>query len=87
MCIRDRSRDQEEKVYVQHKILEEGQEFWTYLERGAIFYVCGDAERMAPDVDSALHKIIQEHGNKSEAEAIEYVNELKSNKRYRRDVY
>lgn len=81
------SRDQEEKVYVQHKILEEGQEFWSYLERGAIFYVCGDAERMAPDVDSALHKIIQEHGNKSEAEAIEYVNELKSNKRYRRDVY
>ena len=81
------SRDQEEKVYVQHKILEEGQEFWSYLERGAIFYVCGDAERMAPDVDSALQKIIQEHGNKSEAEAIEYVNELKSNKRYRRDVY
>lgn len=81
------SRDQEEKIYVQHKILEEGKEFWSYLERGAIFYVCGDAERMAPDVDKALHQIIQEHGNKSEDEAIEYVNELKSLKRYRRDVY
>ena len=81
------SRDQEEKIYVQHKILEEGKEFWSYLERGAIFYVCGDAERMAPDVDKALHQIIQKHGNKSEDEAIEYVNELKSLKRYRRDVY
>ena len=81
------SRDQKEKIYVQHKILEEGKEFWSYLERGAIFYVCGDAERMAPDVDKALHQIIQEHGNKSEDEAIEYVNELKSLKRYRRDVY
>ena len=81
------SRDQQEKIYVQHKIIEEGAHFWSYLERGAIFYVCGDAERMAPDVDAAIHQIIQEHGNKSESEAIEYVNELKANKRYRKDVY
>ena len=81
------SRDQGEKVYVQHKIIEEGANFWSYLEKGAIFYVCGDAERMAPDVDKALHQIIMEHGGKSEDEAAEYVSEMKTNKRYRRDVY
>ena len=81
------SRDQKEKIYVQNKIIEEGEQFWSYLEKGAIFYVCGDAERMAPDVDSAIHQIIQKHGNKSENEAIEYVNDLKANKRYRKDVY
>lgn len=81
------SRDQKEKIYVQNKIIEEGEQFWSYLEKGAIFYVCGDAERMAPDVDSAIHHIIQKHGNKSENEAIEYVNDLKANKRYRKDVY
>ena len=81
------SRDQGEKVYVQHKIIEEGANFWSYLEKGAIFYVCGDAERMAPDVDKALHQIIMEHGNKSEEEAAEYVSEMKAHKRYRRDVY
>ena len=69
------------------KITRKGSHFWSYLERGAIFYVCGDAERMAPDVDAAIHQIIQEHGNKSESEATEYVNELKANKRYRKDVY
>ena len=81
------SRDQEEKIYVQHKILEEGKEFWSYLERELFFMFAVMLERMAPDVDKALHQIIQEHGNKSEDEAIEYVNELKSLKRYRRDVY
>tara|TARA_B110000116_G_scaffold271470_1_gene292293 strand:- start:199 stop:1347 length:1149 start_codon:yes stop_codon:yes gene_type:complete len=81
------SRDQDEKVYVQHKIIEEGARFWSYLERGAIFYVCGDAERMAPDVDKALHQIIMDHGSKSEDEAAEYVSQMKANKRYRRDVY
>ncbi|MBV63980.1 MAG: protein CysJ [Rickettsiales bacterium] len=81
------SRDQKEKIYVQNKIIEEGEQFWSYLEKGAIFYVCGDAERMAPDVDAAIHQIIQKHGNKSENEAIEYVNDLKANKRYRKDVY
>ena len=81
------SRDQAEKVYVQHKIIEEGAQFWSWLEEGAIFYVCGDAERMAPDVDKALHQIIMDHGDKSEEETEEYVSEMKTNKRYRRDVY
>ena len=81
------SRDQAEKVYVQHKIIEEGAQFWSWLEEGAIFYVCGDAERMAPDVDKALHQIIMDHGGKSEEETEEYVSEMKTNKRYRRDVY
>ena len=81
------SRDQANKVYVQHKIVEEGEAFWQWLERGAIFYVCGDAERMAPDVDRALHQIIEEHGGKSAEEAAAYVEELKAEKRYRRDVY
>ena len=81
------SRDQGEKVYVQHKIVEEGAQFWDWLERGAIFYVCGDAERMAPDVDKALHQVIREHGGKSEAEAAAYVEQMRVDKRYRRDVY
>jgi len=81
------SRDQAEKVYIQHKIIEEGAQFWSYLEKGAIFYVCGDAERMAPDVDKALHQVIVEHGGKTEEEAAEYVSQMKADKRYRRDVY
>ena len=81
------SRDQEEKVYIQHKMLEHGAEFWEWLEKGAIFYVCGDAQRMAPDVDKALHTLIQHHGDKSEEESIAYVKEMVSEKRYRRDVY
>jgi sulfite reductase (NADPH) flavoprotein alpha-component len=81
------SRDQEEKVYIQHKLLEHGAEFWQWLEQGAIFYVCGDAERMAPDVDKALRTIIQQHGDKSEEESNAYVEQMQSDKRYRRDVY
>ena len=73
--------------YVQHKIIEEGAPFWSYLEKGAIFYVCGDAERMAPDVDKALHQVIADHGSKTEEEAAEYVSQMKADKRYRRDVY
>jgi sulfite reductase (NADPH) flavoprotein alpha-component len=81
------SRDQEEKIYIQHKMLEHGAEFWSWIEKGAIFYVCGDAQRMAPDVDKALHSIIEEHGAKSGEEAAAYVKEMLSEKRYRRDVY
>lgn len=81
------SRDQAEKVYIQHKMLEHGAEFWDWIEKGAIFYVCGDAQRMAPDVDKALHTIIQQHGGKSEEESIAFVKEMLSEKRYRRDVY
>ena len=81
------SRDQAEKVYVQHKILEHGADLWDWLESGAIVYVCGDAERMAPDVDKALHDIIAQHGGKTPEEAAEYVEQMRQDKRYRRDVY
>lgn len=81
------SRDQEEKIYVQHRIEEEGEEFWSYLEKGAIIYVCGDANRMAVDVDKAIRNLISQHGNKSEEETDAYMEQLKTDKRYRRDVY
>ncbi|NWK57363.1 assimilatory sulfite reductase (NADPH) flavoprotein subunit [Verrucomicrobiaceae bacterium N1E253] len=81
------SRDQPEKVYVQHKMLERAAELWLWLERGAHFYVCGDASRMAKDVHAALLQIVQEEGGKSEAEAEAYLAALKKDKRYQRDVY
>lgn len=81
------SRDQKEKLYVQHLMLQEGAELWKWLDQGAHFYVCGDASRMAKDVDAALHQVIQDHGGKSEEEAIEFVKQLKKDKRYSRDVY
>ena len=82
------SRDQADKSYVQHKMLENEPEMWKWLEgEGAHFFVCGDARRMAKDVDAALRKIVQEHGGKSVDEANAYVEKLKSDKRYKRDVY
>ena len=81
------SRDQAEKIYVQHKMLEAGAELWAWLEQGAIFYVCGDAARMASDVDKALHTIIEKEGSKTPEEAVAYMQALKDAKRYRRDVY
>ncbi len=81
------SRDQKEKVYVQNRMLENSSELWKWLEDGAHFYVCGDAKRMAKDVDGALHEIIQKVGGKSAEQAAEYVAKLKSEKRYQRDVY
>lgn len=81
------SRDQAEKIYVQHKMLEAGAELWAWLEQGAIFYVCGDASRMANDVDKALHTIIEKEGGKTPEEAVAYMQALKDAKRYRRDVY
>lgn len=81
------SRDQAEKIYVQNRMLEHAAEFWQYLEQGAIFYVCGDASRMAADVDKALHTIIEQQGGKSPEEAAAYVQAMKDAKRYRRDVY
>ncbi len=81
------SRDQAEKIYVQHKMLEHSAEFFAWLEQGAIFYVCGDASRMAHDVDKALHTIIEKEGGKTAEEASAYVAALKEAKRYRRDVY
>ncbi len=82
------SRDRADKSYVQHKMLENAAEIWKWIDsEGAHFFVCGDARRMAKDVDAALRKIIQEQGSKTEAQTNEYVEKLKSDKRYKRDVY
>ena len=81
------SRDQAEKVYVQHRLREAGQELYQWLEAGAHFYVCGDANQMAKDVQEALLDVIAEHGHKSREEAEEYLSELRRAKRYQRDVY
>ena len=81
------SRDQADKIYVQHRMLEAAQELFEWLEQGACFYVCGDASRMAKDVDAALHKVVETAGGMSPEEAAAYVEELKKSKRYRKDVY
>jgi sulfite reductase (NADPH) flavoprotein alpha-component len=81
------SRDQEHKVYVQDRMIECGAELWQWLEEGAAFFVCGDAARMAKDVDAALHKVVEEHGGLSAEEAVDYVKVLRREKRYCRDVY
>lgn len=81
------SRDQTEKVYVQNRMRENGKELYAWLEEGGHFYVCGDATRMAKDVDAALHDVIAEHGGRSADQAEDYVSELKRAKRYLRDVY
>lgn len=81
------SRDQPHKVYVQDRMREHSKSLFEWLENGAFFYVCGDAARMAHDVDQALHEIIASEGNLSEAAASEYVKALKNDKRYLRDVY
>lgn len=81
------SRDQEQKIYVQHRLLENGAEVYQWLEEGAHFYVCGDANHMAKDVENALLEIIQQHGGKSADEAKQYVTALRKAKRYQKDVY
>jgi len=81
------SRDQMLKVYVQDRMRENGAELWTWIKNGAHFYVCGDAKRMAKDVDLALHDIISQHGGMDLAAAAEYVKTMKKEKRYQRDVY
>jgi sulfite reductase (NADPH) flavoprotein alpha-component len=81
------SRDQKQKIYVQDLMLKEGEEMWKWLQDGAAFYVCGDASRMAKDVDAALHTIAREHGKLSAEEAAAYIAQLKKDKRYLRDVY
>lgn len=81
------SRDQKQKIYVQHLMVEQGAELWSWLEAGAAFYVCGDASRMAKDVDLALLEVISAHGKLSAEDAAAYVSQLKKDKRYLRDVY
>ncbi len=81
------SRDQEHKIYVQHRMWEAREELYSWLESGAILYVCGDAHRMAKDVEAMLLRIVECCGNKSEQEAKEWLKALRSDKRYLRDVY
>lgn len=81
------SRDQEHKVYVQHRILDHAGELWKWLEEGAYVYVCGDANRMAKDVDTALHQVVERAAGRTPHEAAAYIDHLRHTKRYRRDVY
>jgi sulfite reductase (NADPH) flavoprotein alpha-component len=81
------SRDQAEKIYVQQRMLEHAKELFVWLEGGAHLYVCGDASRMAKDVDRALHQLIESAGGRTTEEAAEYVRQLSAAKRYQRDVY
>ncbi len=81
------SRDQKEKLYVQHLMIQQGAELWNWLSKGAAFYVCGDASRMAKDVDQALLKVVEEHGKLVPEEAAAFISRLKKEKRYLRDVY
>ena len=81
------SRDQKEKLYVQHKIYENKKEFFSWIENDSIIYICGDATKMAKDVEDIILKIISEENNCSLNDSIEYLNKLKKEKRYLRDVY
>lgn len=81
------SRDQGEKVYVQDKMRASAAELWTWIKNGGYFFVCGDAKRMAKDVDQALHEIIAEQGAMPIEQAQDYVKQMKKVKRYQRDVY
>ncbi|HVU37553.1 MAG TPA: sulfite reductase subunit alpha [Opitutales bacterium] len=81
------SRDQEQKIYVQHRLRDQAAEIFRWLEEGAHFYVCGDAARMAKDVDAALREIVQTEGKLSDDAAGAYLDRLRAEKRYARDVY
>lgn len=81
------SRDQEEKLYVQHRMLEQGKDMFGWLEEGAHFYVCGDKSRMAKDVDAALRQIVRDQGGMTEEKAAAYVKSLRQQQRYQTDVY
>lgn len=81
------SRDQDHKVYVQDRMRENAAEIWRWIDGGAHFYVCGDAKRMAKDVDAALHEVIAAQGGMSPSQAVDYVKVMKKEKRYQRDVY
>ncbi|HEX8826190.1 MAG TPA: assimilatory sulfite reductase (NADPH) flavoprotein subunit, partial [Archangium sp.] len=81
------SRDQGQKVYVQQRLREKGRELYSWLEGGAHLYVCGDAQRMAPDVNEALLDVIATHGGKSREDAKVHLDSLREQQRYLRDVY
>lgn len=81
------SRDQEEKVYIQHKLMENKKELYQWLEKGAHFYLCGDRKNLAKDVNKTLLEIIRTEGGISEEQAEKYVKQLKREKRFQSDVY
>ncbi len=81
------SRDQAAKVYVQDRMRENAAELWQWIQQGAYFYVCGDAKRMAKDVDAALHALVSEQGGMTPEAAVEWVKQFKKDGRYQRDVY
>jgi sulfite reductase (NADPH) flavoprotein alpha-component len=81
------SRDQKDKIYVQHRMIENGKEIYRWLQEGAYFYVCGDASNMAKDVEAALQKILINEGGLSEEQSREYIKALRKEGRYLRDVY
>lgn len=81
------SRDQQEKVYVQHRLQEKGAEVYEWLQQGAVIYICGDEKAMAKDVHETLIQIIEQHGNVSREEAAETLKQYQQQKRYQRDVY
>jgi sulfite reductase (NADPH) flavoprotein alpha-component len=81
------SRDQEHKIYVQDLMMQNARQLWSWLQEGAYLYICGDAARMAKDVDRTLHEIVQERGGKQPEAAESYIQVLKDDRRYQRDVY
>ena len=81
------SRDQEEKIYVQHKMKKHGAEFFSWLESGAYVYICGTRDPMSADVERTILQIIEEHGNRTKEQAQEYLDELKAVGRFAKDVY
>lgn len=81
------SRDQERKIYVQHRMMEQGKELWKWLEEGACFYVCGDARYMARDVEETLHNVIHTYGQMSMDKARDYLDIMSQEQRYLKDIY
>ncbi|MBT6692470.1 MAG: assimilatory sulfite reductase (NADPH) flavoprotein subunit [Porticoccaceae bacterium] len=81
------SRDQEQKIYVQDRLRQNAEQVWQWLEQGAYFYVCGDMSRMAKEVELVLLQIIEKQGNNTQAQAKDYLKQLKKQSRYQRDVY
>ena len=81
------SRDQAEKLYVQHRMIEQGADLWRWIDDGAYFYVCGDAHHMGKDVERTLKGIVQRHGGLKPDDAAYYITEMQHDKRYLRDVY
>lgn len=81
------SRDQQDKIYVQHRLREQGAQLYAWLQEGAQLYVCGDADQMAHDVHEALIQVVAKHGGQSVDNATAYIKQLQKDKRYQRDVY